>query len=76
MSNDDLDGWVSQLMQCKPLGEPEVKKLCDKVSWMGLGLATALAGERVESEGVGLWLLQLCRVPRCMLAQGTGLVRL
>ena len=30
--NDELDGWVAQLMQCKPLGENEVKKLCDKVS--------------------------------------------
>ena len=30
--NDELDGWVAQLMQCKPLGEPEVKKLCEKVN--------------------------------------------
>jgi len=32
MSNDDVDGWIAQLMQCKPLSENEVKKLCDKVS--------------------------------------------
>lgn len=30
-SNDDVDAWISQLMQCKPLSEAEVKKLCDKV---------------------------------------------
>jgi hypothetical protein len=30
--NDDVDGWVAQLMQCKPLSEGEVKKLCEKVS--------------------------------------------
>jgi serine/threonine-protein phosphatase 2A catalytic subunit len=31
--NDEVDGWVSQLMGCKPLSEAEVKKLCDKVSF-------------------------------------------
>ena len=31
-SNDDVDAWVAQLMQCKPLSELEVKKLCEKVS--------------------------------------------
>lgn len=30
-ANDDVDAWIAQLMQCKPLSEPEVKKLCDKV---------------------------------------------
>ena len=30
--NDEVDGWVSQLMGCKPLSETEVKKLCEKVS--------------------------------------------
>jgi hypothetical protein len=30
-SNDEVDGWIAQLMQCKPLSETEVKKLCDKV---------------------------------------------
>jgi len=30
--NDEVDGWVSQLMGCKPLSEAEVKKLCDKAS--------------------------------------------
>ena len=30
--NDEVDGWISQLMGCKPLSENEVKKLCDKVS--------------------------------------------
>ncbi|TXT04025.1 uncharacterized protein COLE_07722 [Cutaneotrichosporon oleaginosum] len=29
-SNDEVDGWIAQLMQCKPLSETEVKKLCDK----------------------------------------------
>jgi hypothetical protein len=32
--NDDVDGWVAQLMQCKPLSEGEVKKLCEKVSYL------------------------------------------
>lgn len=32
-SNDDVDAWIAQLMQCKPLSEAEVKKLCDKVSF-------------------------------------------
>jgi hypothetical protein len=31
-SNDDVDAWIAQLMQCKPLSEVEVKKLCEKVS--------------------------------------------
>jgi hypothetical protein len=30
--NDDVDGWIAQLMGCKPLSETEVKKLCEKVS--------------------------------------------
>jgi hypothetical protein len=29
---DDPDVWIAQLMQCKPLSEAEVKRLCDKVS--------------------------------------------
>ena len=28
---DDPDVWIAQLMQCKPLSEGEVKRLCDKV---------------------------------------------
>lgn len=32
MSGDDVDAWIAQLMQCKPLSEVEVKKLCEKVS--------------------------------------------
>lgn len=32
-SNDEVDGWIAQLMQCKPLSETEVKKLCDKVGF-------------------------------------------
>lgn len=35
-SNDEVDGWVAQLMQCKPLSETEVKKLCDKVRQLGV----------------------------------------
>lgn len=27
----DLDGWIAQLSQCKQLSEADVKKLCDKV---------------------------------------------
>jgi serine/threonine-protein phosphatase 2A catalytic subunit len=32
MSNDEPDQWIAQLMQCKPLTEADVKKLCEKVS--------------------------------------------
>jgi len=27
----EIDGWIEQLGQCKPLSEGDVKKLCDKV---------------------------------------------
>lgn len=27
----DLDGWIEQLKQCKPLEEGQVKLLCEKV---------------------------------------------
>lgn len=27
----EVDGWISQLSQCKQLSEADVKKLCDKV---------------------------------------------
>jgi len=27
----EIDGWIEQLSQCKPLSEVDVKKLCDKV---------------------------------------------
>jgi hypothetical protein len=27
----EIDGWIEQLSQCKPLSEADVKKLCDKV---------------------------------------------
>jgi hypothetical protein len=33
----DLDAWVQQLMDCKPLAESDVKKLCDKVNKMVWG---------------------------------------
>lgn len=36
MSNE-VDGWIAQLMQCKPLSETEVKKLCDKVRVLARG---------------------------------------
>ena len=26
-----VDGWIAQLMECKPLSEEDVKKLCDLV---------------------------------------------
>jgi len=28
----ELDHWIEQLMECKPLSEAQVKTLCDKVS--------------------------------------------
>ena len=27
----ELDGWIEQLMECKQLGENQVKTLCEKV---------------------------------------------
>jgi hypothetical protein len=27
----DLDRWIEQLYQCKPLSEQEIKRLCEKV---------------------------------------------
>ena len=27
----EIDGWIAQLSQCKQLSEADVKKLCDKV---------------------------------------------
>jgi serine/threonine-protein phosphatase 2A catalytic subunit len=29
----DVDEWISQLSECKPLSEGEIKKLCDKVKY-------------------------------------------
>lgn len=31
-SAGEVDGWIEQLMSCKQLSEPDVKRLCDKVS--------------------------------------------
>lgn len=28
----EVDGWIAQLGQCKQLSEPDVKRLCEKVS--------------------------------------------
>lgn len=28
---NEIDGWIEQLSQCKQLSEADVKKLCDKV---------------------------------------------
>lgn len=30
----DIDKFIAQLMDCKPLSEQEVKALCDKVRWL------------------------------------------
>jgi serine/threonine-protein phosphatase 2A catalytic subunit len=27
----DVDGWISQLSECKQLSEADIKQLCDKV---------------------------------------------
>jgi len=64
--NDDVDGWVAQLMQCKPLSEGEVKKLCEKVSFFffssgvvfcGLGLVMIF---EAKDNGVGPSRLDIC----------------
>jgi hypothetical protein len=65
--NDDVDGWVAQLMQCKPLSEGEVKKLCEKVSYLTLcyGGVMLCVLELVmmfglKDNGVGLSRLDIC----------------
>jgi hypothetical protein len=32
MDPQEVDGWIAQLGQCKQLSEPDVKRLCEKVS--------------------------------------------
>jgi hypothetical protein len=32
----EIDGWIEQLTQCKQLSELDVKRLCDKVCDKGL----------------------------------------
>lgn len=56
--SDEVDGWIVQLMQCKPLSEAEVKKLCDKVCivpscWAG-GIGGAQGAER-GGHRAGAW---------------------
>ena len=52
--NDEVDGWISQLMQCKPLTEVEVKKLCDKVGYLLHFLVQeSLDGVEVSGERAG-----------------------
>jgi hypothetical protein len=57
MDPQEVDGWIAQLGQCKQLSEPDVKRLCEKVSiniifgsivtrW-GVGLVGGIAGPRV-----------------------------
>lgn len=56
---DDVDGWISQLMQCKPLSENEVKKLCEKVSLPGFLTSTVSRmgeGREMSIGGVGTWI--------------------
>lgn len=31
LSREGLDEWIATLYECKPLTEPQVKQLCDKV---------------------------------------------
>jgi hypothetical protein len=50
-SNADVDAWIAQLMQCKPLSEAEVKKLCDKVC-LGLGRGAVRSARVVCGGGI------------------------
>lgn len=43
---DDPDVWIAQLMQCKPLSEGEVKRLCDKVSGASVTTSEARSSAR------------------------------
>lgn len=38
----DIDQWLSQLYECKPLNENQVKLLCDKVSTNFINVITPL----------------------------------
>ena len=33
----ELDQWIAQLEECRQLEESQVKVICDKVSYWGLG---------------------------------------
>lgn len=35
-SYGDVDNWITQLKQCKPLSEADVEKLCEKVGFFPL----------------------------------------
>lgn len=39
----EIDGWIEQLSQCKPLTEADVKKLCDKVCTDGSPVAVVFS---------------------------------
>jgi hypothetical protein len=49
---EDPDVWIAQLMQCKPLSEAEVKRLCEKVCfarwlllvWSAVPMSVLLGG--------------------------------
>jgi len=64
--NDDVDGWVAQLMQCKPLSEGEVKKLCEKVSYyffiseVMFGVLELVMIFEAKDNGVGPSRLDIC----------------
>jgi hypothetical protein len=52
-SSEDPDVWIAQLMNCKPLSEGEVKKLCDKVSRgdVPVVLSRRFASRRKDTRG-------------------------
>ena len=55
---DQMDAHITQLMDCKPLSENEIKNLCDKVMAVRLSLSCAalfnnLAGVRSHAGAGG-----------------------
>ena len=54
---NEVDGWIAQLSQCKQLSEADVKRLCDKVRKFVLmcdkTAATILVGGRGDGAHLG-----------------------
>ena len=61
--DNEVDGWIAQLSQCKQLSEADVKKLCDKVRVQLLMFDKA---RRHRYAWAGLTLLGVGEQRRCM----------
>ena len=48
----EVDGWIAQLGQCKQLSEPDVKRLCEKVSCRPLFFVGSTRSREAAARGV------------------------